>query len=131
MSESAAILLMMNNYLHDVATALLIADGWVMWLLWRNLKHDAEPAAPLYFIRLYRGMTRLAGWSLVWIIFGGIPRVMFYTEFEWSEMAGRGQVTALIIKHILAFSLVFAGAALWTKVRKKVLDLEKHQPPTV
>ena len=124
MSESAAIVLMMNNYLHDVATALLVASGYVMWVLWKNLKPDAGRAAISYFVRMYYRITKLSQFSFVWILLFGIPRVIFYKEFEWSNMAGRGQVPALIVKHILAFTLVFVGASLWIKVRKKVRELE-------
>lgn len=124
MSESAAILLMMNNYLHDVATALLIASGCVMWVLWRYLEPDSGPRTLRYFVRMYYGITRLAQFSLAWIIIGGIPRAIFYKQFEWSNMAGRGQVPALIVKHILAFSLVAAGMTLWIRVRRKVAEAQ-------
>ena len=117
---------MMNNYLHDVATALLGACGFAMWLFWRRLDAAAGPDAMRYFVRLYGGFSRLAVFSFVWIIVGGIPRVIYYEEFEWSNMAGRGQVPALIVKHILAFVLVAAGTVLWLKVRKKAAELQKR-----
>ena len=126
MSESTAILLMMNNYLHDVATALLVASGYTIWLLGRRLEPSPGPDTLRYFVRLYRGLSRLALFSFFWIIAGGIPRVIFYEEFEWSNMAGRGQIPALIVKHILAFALVFAGMAVWLKVRKRVAEAEKR-----
>jgi hypothetical protein len=31
MSPSLGVLIMMNNYFHDVATALLAASGFVLW----------------------------------------------------------------------------------------------------
>ena len=126
MSESTAILLMMNNYLHDVATALLVASGYTIWLLGRRLEPSPGPDTLRYFVRLSRGLSRLALFSFFWIIAGGIPRVIFYKEFEWSNMAGRGQIPALIVKHILAFALVFAGMAVWLKVRKRVAEAEKR-----
>lgn len=127
MSESAAIVLMMNNYLHDVATALLIASGYAIWVLWKNLPPEAGTDAVQYFIRMYYKITRLAGFSFVWILLFGIPRVIYYKDFEWSNMAGRGQVPALIAKHILAFTLVACGTALWIKVRKAVRGMEQRQ----
>jgi cytochrome c oxidase assembly factor CtaG len=126
MSESTAIVLMMNNYLHDVATALLIASGYVMWVLWKGLDPEAGHDAISYFVRMYYRITKLSQFSFIWILLFGIPRVIYYKEFEWSNMAGRGQVPALIAKHILAFTLVACGAALWMKVRKKVRELEQR-----
>lgn len=124
MSESAAIVLMMNNYLHDVATALLVASGYVMWVVWKNLDPDAGHDAIRYFVRMYHRITKLAWFSFTWILLFGIPRVIYYKEFEWSNMAGRGQVPALIAKHILAFTLVACGTVLWMKVRKVVRELD-------
>jgi cytochrome c oxidase assembly factor CtaG len=126
MSESAAIVLMMNNYLHDVATALLVASGYVMWVTWKCLDPEAGHDAIRYFVRLYYKITKLAWFSFVWTLLFGIPRVIYYKEFEWSNMAGRGQVPALIVKHLLAFSLVAGGIVLWMKVRKKVRELENR-----
>jgi cytochrome c oxidase assembly factor CtaG len=126
MNESAAIVLMMNNYLHDVATALLVAGGYVMWVVWKCLDPEAGHDAVRYFIRMYYRITKLARFSFLWILVFGVPRVIYYREFEWSNMAGRGQVPALIVKHILAFTLVAGGAVLWMKVRKQVVELEKR-----
>lgn len=126
MSESAAIILMMNNYLHDVATALLVASGYVLWVLWKYLNPADGQDALRYFIRMYYRVTKLAWFSFVWILLFGIPRVIYYREFEWSNMAGRGQVPALIVKHVLAFTLVAVGVVLWIKVRKTVRELEEH-----
>jgi lysylphosphatidylglycerol synthetase-like protein (DUF2156 family) len=127
MSSSAAIILMMNNYLHDVATALLIASGYVLWVLWKNLDPTTGDSAVHYFIRMYYRITKLALFSFVWILLFGIPRVIYYKTFEWSNMAGRGQVPALIVKHILAFTLVAIGAVLWIKVRRNVRELEEQR----
>ena len=124
MSEPAAIILMMNNYLHDVATALLVASGYVLWVLWKCLDPAAGQDTVRYFIRMYHRITRLALFSFIWILLFGIPRVIHYREFEWSNMAGRGQVPALIVKHVLAFTLVAFGVVLWMKVRKTVRELE-------
>ena len=117
---------MMNNYLHDVATALLVASGFTIWLLDRRLDPAGGADTLRYFVRLYRGLSRLALVSFVWIIAGGVPRMIFYKEFEWSNMAGRGQIPALIVKHILAFILVLAGIAVWLKVRKRVAEIEER-----
>ncbi|HEY5652766.1 MAG TPA: hypothetical protein VIR63_00135 [Pontiella sp.] len=126
MSSYLALLLMMNNYLHDVATALLAASGCVIWVLWHHLGSAPNLETQRYFVRMYYAMTRLARFSFAWIILGGIPRTIFYTEFEWSNMAGRGQIPALIVKHIVAFILVGAGIMLWRVVRKKVLEIEEQ-----
>jgi len=39
MSPELGVLIMMNNYFHDVATALLMASGYVIWVIVK--KYDA------------------------------------------------------------------------------------------
>ncbi len=114
---------MMNNYLHDVATALLLSSGIAMWLMLRRLDDAPATATADYFLRIHRGMTRLAQFSLLWIIIGGIPRVIFYKDFEWANAAGKGQVPALIVKHIVAFICVGSGIYVWVRIRKRIVHL--------
>jgi hypothetical protein len=130
MSPSLGILLMMNNYFHDVATALLLASGFSMWIMVKRLGSSTNEAAINYFLNIYRSVTRLAQISLVWIIIGGIPRTIFYKQFEWAHAAGKNQIPALIIKHILFFIIVGTGAYLWIKLNRKIGTLKKHRAGT-
>lgn len=124
MSPGVGILLMMNNYFHDVATALLLASGVAMWIIVQKLGDENDVSVVAYFLRIYKGVTRLAKFSLIWILVGGIPRTLSYQQFEWSNAAGKGQIAALIIKHILAFIFVGAGAHIWMKINRKIKKLE-------
>jgi hypothetical protein len=125
MSETAGVILMMNNYFHDVATALLLASGIAIWVIYKKFGDSDKPDVREYFLKLYGSMTFLVKFSLAWIILGGIPRTYFYTKFEWSHYAGRSQIPALIVKHILAFLFVAAGAYLWINIRKKVKEIKE------
>lgn len=123
MSPELGILIMLNNYFHDVATALLAASGVTMWIVVKRYEKHRNPATLSYFIDLYRGITGLARFALYWILIGGVPRTIFYKDFEWANAAGKGQVPALIVKHILAFTFVGTGAYLWIKLSKKIKGL--------
>ena len=127
MSEISGVILMMNNYFHDVATALLLASGIAIWIIYKKLGNSDKPDVRAYFLELYDSMTSLAKFALAWIILGGIPRTYFYTEFEWSHYAGQSQIPALIIKHVLAFVFVSAGAHLWIRIRSKVREIRDSQ----
>jgi hypothetical protein len=122
MSPAAGVALMMNNYLHDVATALLAASGVALWAMLREWERDGGPASARYFMAIHARMARLARGALAWIVVGGIPRTLFYTEFEWANAAGRAQVPALVVKHVLAFGFVGAGAWLWIRLRRRVAE---------
>ena len=123
MTPTAGIALMMNNYFHDVATALLLASAVALWAMLRRFDPAGGPGAARYFLAIHGSMTRLARFSLAWIVLGGIPRTIFYAEFEWASAAGRGQVAALLVKHVLAFGFVGAGAWLWLKLRRRVREV--------
>jgi hypothetical protein len=127
MSPSLGVFIMMNNYFHDVATALLLASGITMWVIYRKLGAATEESATDYFLRLYQSITRLAKFSLVWIVIGGIPRTLAYREFEWANAVGKSQVPALIVKHILAFIFVGTGAYIWIKLSRRVREIKSSQ----
>lgn len=122
------IAIMMNNYFHDVATALLIASGVALWVIVK--KYDSHPnqadqGVAEYFLGLYHSMTRVARFSLYWILIGGVPRTLFYRDFEWVTAVKHGQIPALIVKHVLAFAFVGTGVHLWLKLRKRVKGIEE------
>ncbi len=124
MSTKVGIAVMMNNYFHDVATALLLASGLVMWIIVKKYEEAYGKEVTGYFIKIYGSVTRIAKFSLLWIIIGGIPRTIAYKEFEWANAAGKDQVPALIIKHIIAFVFVGCGAYIWIRIHKKIKKME-------
>ncbi len=125
MSPTLGVIIMLNNYFHDVATALLLASGVTMWIVLKRLDDRNNDEVKEYFLRIYRGITGLAKFSLGWILIGGIPRTIFYKDFEWANAAGRAQIPALIVKHIIAFIFVGAGAYLWIKLSSKIKEVKK------
>ena len=60
---------------------------------------------------------------------GGVPRTIYYTRFEWANAAGKGQVTALIIKHVVMAVLVVVGIVCWRRLRQLTTDLTAALPP--
>lgn len=120
MSPTLGIAIMMNNYFHDVATALLLASAVAVWGLLRVLGDKPSTDALALARRLYRWLTRLAWFALGWIVVGGIPRTIFYKDFEWSHFAGDGQVAALGVKHVLMFTAVGLGLWLWRQLRRRL-----------
>lgn len=124
MGPVASIILMVNNYSHDIATAFLAVSGSAMWLLSRTYRSSEGKESDLLFIRIHESLRNMARYSLEWIVIAGIPRIIFYQQFEWSPMAGGLQVVAIVIKHIFMFTLVGAGIYYWTRLNKRAMHLK-------
>ena len=121
MSPAAGVAIMMNNYFHDVATALLAASSVALWVMLRRYEASPRDAdAARYFLEIQGAMAKLARFSLAWIVLGGIPRTIFYVDFEWANAAGRSQVPALVVKHVLAAAFVVGGVIFWRRLRRRV-----------
>jgi len=125
MSTGLGIAIMMNNYFHDVATALLMTSGFVMWVIVRKMEKSVDKNVTAYFLRIYRSVTGFAKFSLIWIVLGGVPRILAYKQFEWANALGKSQVPALIVKHILAFLFVGLGAWFWIRLSRRVKEIKK------
>ena len=122
-SPELGLVIMMNNYFHDVATALLISSAAALWVMLRRADVDDGPGGTRVLLRLYASMSRLARFSLAWIILAGIPRVIFFMDFEWANAVGKLQVPALVLKHVVISVLVAAGVWFWVKLRRRVAEL--------
>jgi len=124
MTATASILIMTINYSHDIATAFLAVSGMMMFFLSNVYPASAGQESDLFFIRIYEKIRKSARYSLEWILLAGVPRIIFYMQFEWSTMAGDLQVIAIIIKHIVMFLLVGTGIYSWVRLNRKVQSLK-------
>ncbi len=112
------------SYSHDIATALLAASGAGLWMLDHFRPKPATPGEERFFLDAFRGISRLAKYSLLWILIAGVPRILAYRKYEWADSAGDLQVVAIVIKHIVMFLLVGMGLFYWATVGKKAKELK-------
>jgi len=112
------ILIIMNNYFHDVATATLIAaaadhvDARASGASWRP-----EDLATL--IRAYPTLSRFANGALIWVILGGIPRVITFNTHDLGAIRG-DLIPAIAVKHVVEVAAVVLGVLLWRRVRNRI-----------
>ena len=118
------VFILMNNYFHDVATALLLATSVVVWILSNRYGDNQDPAVRDYFLRVYEAVTKLAKFALYWVLLAGVPRIYFYMDLEWSHAVGKGQIPAIIVKHILMVIIVGTGAHMWLRLSRRVKALK-------
>ena len=127
-SPGLGVAIMMNNYFHDVATAMLIATSFTLHAIVRIQAAMNTQAATVFFLKTYRHMVKLFRFSLWWVILGGVPRTIFYTSFEWANAADKLQVPALMVKHVMIVTLVVWGIVAWRRLKRKVAQLHDALP---
>lgn len=110
-----AIVVMLNNYLHDLATAIFAVSAIAAWLLNRSV---GMREAPEVLRPVVAGLVRVGVASLGWTLLFGMVRGWTYREYEWVEAAGRGQVPVLVVKHVILVSLVIVGIVVLHRVRR-------------
>lgn len=127
MGSLAPIVIMSINYSHDIATAMLAVSALAMWIISRGMPVVPSIATEQYFLRLYGSITRMAKDSLIYILVAGVPRIYFYTDYEWATACGELQIVAIIIKHIVMFLLVGIGLYFWRRLGLQVRTITlKH-----
>jgi len=113
------ILIAANNYSQDAAAAFLAVSLAVVWILSRNFPSSGDPALDVSFVRVYSGVARTARYSLFWLLIAGIPRAIFFCDYESSGV--------MAIKY--GGMVLFAGIGLltWGRLSKKTGHLRsKH-----
>lgn len=109
--ELLGVLVMLNNYSHDLAVAVFFVSVLAGWWLWRGLGASARDV-------LGRLMA-LARWSFGWILIAGVVRTITYYEYEWMTAAGNSQVPALIAKHVVLVAVAAGGIYGYLRLRSK------------
>lgn len=106
---------MLNNYLHDLATAVFAVSALAAFFL---LRTQAARELPEAVRPVAEGLVRVGVISLVWTLLGGGVRALAYRRYEWMEAVGRAQVPALVVKHVILVSLVILGLVVLHRVHR-------------
>jgi hypothetical protein len=108
--------------MHDFSAA-----GWLFGsiLLGMILKKRSQFENSIDFANsMMKTVLFLMNISLAGIIVFGIIRVVAYKSFEWSVEAGSGQVTLLIVKHVV-FTVIFVVGFIQYMKALKIVKNEK------
>lgn len=123
MNPCLIVVIMMNNYFHDVATAMLFASALAMKIIIK--KHEESgPGSLGHLIRFHRGISRIVTFSLVWIAVSAVPRILAFRSFELEHAYKIHNVHGLIAKHIIALGILIGGVLLWISLNKKMRLLQ-------
>lgn len=120
MNHFVPAVIMAVGYSHDIATALLAVSGATLWIISAVYPTNGTSDTARYLSRIFENVSLLGKYALIWIFAAGIPRILFYVEYEWSTAAGDLQLVAVIIKHMVIFLVVGTGLFFWSRLGKKV-----------
>lgn len=111
-----SLIIVFNNYFHDLATGVFVGCAVTLWALSRTILADQTYTKTL--AQVYLTLTRAIWISVAWIILGGIPRAIFFPTYEFIPAMGKGIILALILKHVVMISAVGLGIAAWVSARR-------------
>jgi hypothetical protein len=120
LSPSFAVFVMMNNYFHDVATAMLAACALTMRLFMARFGRESGSDAFGLLRRLHLSIGRIVRFSFGWVIVSGAIRIGTFGSFEWPNAVQKGQTYGLLAKYALALFMIVFGAFLWGRVSRKM-----------
>lgn len=120
MSRGFAVFILMSNYFHDVATAMLISTWAAMWIIMRTYEQMKSPALKPLLVQLFESMTRIFWVSIAWIVLGFVPRISTIHQFEWANALKNEIVPGLVAKYVIALIMLSAGLFLWIALIRKL-----------
>lgn len=120
------ILVMLNNYFHDFATSLVLVCSYSMVVMVRYVEQNGGMESKRLVVHVYPKVLHINVGATIFVFMAGIVRTFTYSEFEWYDAAGKGQVVALIIKHILLVIAFSYGVYLWVGVHRKIKAMRKE-----
>jgi putative copper export protein len=113
-----ALLMLLNNFMHDFSAAGWIFGGIAIYRVLRNQPAQTQvDRSVTEVLKVMRGVMRFC---LFGIVFFGIIRTVGYKTYEWSELAGDSQVTLLIVKHIFFTVIFIVGLVYYMKAGKRL-----------
>ncbi|MDA8079384.1 MAG: hypothetical protein M0Z79_10655 [Nitrospiraceae bacterium] len=123
MNSSVSALIALNNYIHDMAIAMLAASGAVLWIVLSRQGSAASTASLQTLVRLHRSMSHVVIFCLVLITACAIPRILFFRSLELARAVEDRFTAGLTARHILSLITVVAGVWLWMKVNRRMKHL--------
>jgi len=123
MDPVLAAVLVLNNYCHDIATAMLMASGIIMWVILRRLGNTASPEVRSFMFSLYAGISKIVTFSLIWLAAGAVPRILTFSTFEFADARAKDHLPGLMAKHLSAFAMILGGAYLWISLIRRIKEI--------
>lgn len=120
------ILVMMNNYFHDLAAGIVFVCGVMMFVMVKRAISMGSREAKELVLGVYPTLVHIIGGAIIFMLFAGVIRTFTYKDFEWANAVGVGQVYAIMVKHVVLGGIFFYGVALWISSHKKIKKMREE-----
>lgn len=120
MTPGWAAFVMMSNYFHDVATAMLVACSAALWIFLKRCEADGDGPAGKFLEAIYGRIAKVVVFSWAWIISAGVLRAATFSSYEWAEAVDKNQTAGLLVKYGIAAFMIAAGGLSWEVLRRRV-----------
>ena len=115
------IALMLTNYFHDLAVAMLATNVIMIFVIGRFL--DESEGREEILGRVIGRLARITWWALAYVILAGAFRAWFFMDFEWNPLVDKqGMLIALGVKHVLLVGLTVFGIVGMRRYKEKYRD---------
>ena len=112
------VMILLNNWFHDLSVALLTCALLGAAAIWRGAL-ETGPGAAAIAGRLDRLARRIGAWSLAGVVVFGAVRTWAFMEYEWIPAAGKGLLPALAVKHVVLVSLLGGATVAALRARRR------------
>lgn len=121
------ILVMLNDYFHDFATALAVVFTYLMLSMVTYVLKNDKQGPKTFLIMIYPKALHVTSGVVILLLMAGIVRAFTYSWFEWDHTVGGDQVWLLMAKHILMFSIFGYGVYLWIRMHKTIKHIRDRK----
>lgn len=120
------ILVMLNNFYHDFASAILVVCTVLMFVSVKYGESIASNDFNKFLAMLFPRLMHASVITLVLLLFAGVIRSFTYSWYEWVGDLGSTQIIVLIFKHVLMFSVTAYLIYIWIGVYNKIKIIRKE-----
>ncbi|MHC4941650.1 MAG: hypothetical protein ACYTG7_01380 [Planctomycetota bacterium] len=122
-----AVLVLLNNFLHDLSAAGWLFGSLLLWSIPRKGITAGDGARII--AQVFTSVQLFMRFSLAGIVIFGILRALAYKDYEWNAVAGQDQVTLLIVKHVILVFVFLWGVVQYFNASKLTgrVNLEKTE----
>lgn len=107
------VVIVFNNYFHDLATGVFFGCAVALWGIGRAAERARDGFALLQPV--YEALSKALWLSLAWVLVAGVPRTVFFPRYEFIPALEKGLVIELVLKHVVLVSAVTFGLFQWWK----------------